>query len=152
MDAPNPARSEAATDDPAPESGAAGERPLGPALLRGWRRRCPGCGGGPMMQGYLTVRASCAACGEELHHHRADDAPAWATILVVGHVVVSLLLFVENNVAPPLWVHWAVWPVLTLAMSIWLLPRIKGAIVAMQWALRMHGFEDRTRRERQRGD
>ena len=95
-----------------------------------------------MMNGYLAVRQSCASCGEALYHHRADDAPAWATILIVGHVLVSLLLFVETRFAPPLWVHWAVWPALTLAMSVWLVPRIKGMVVAMQWALRMHGFDD----------
>lgn len=119
-----------------------GERALGPALLRGWRGRCPSCGGGPMMSGYLRIRPSCTSCGEELHHHRADDAPAWATILIVGHVLVSALLLVERNIAPPLWVHWAVWPVLTLGLTMWLLPRVKGMIVAMQWAWRMHGFDE----------
>ena len=116
------------------------KRPLLPALRRGWRRRCPGCGGGPMMQGYLDVREACAACGEALHHHRADDLPAWATILIVGHVLAAMLLTVEDTLRPPIWVHYAVWPTLTLAMSLWLLPRIKGAVVAMQWAWRMHGF------------
>lgn len=136
MDGPSPG-----TADPPDKSLDAPERPLGPALLRGWRRRCPNCGGGPMMGGYVTVRPSCASCGEAFHHHRADDAPAWTTILIVGHVIVSLLLFVETNFSPPLWVHWAVWPTLTLAMSIWLLPRLKGMIVAFQWSRRMHGFE-----------
>lgn len=129
-----------------PETGTqGGERPLGPALLRGWRGRCPSCGGGPMMNGYLRVRHNCASCGEELFHHRADDAPAWATILIVGHVLVTSLLFVETRFAPPLWVHWSVWPVLTLGLTMWLLPRIKGMVVAMQWARRMHGFDGRAR-------
>ncbi|MEO0624346.1 MAG: DUF983 domain-containing protein [Pseudomonadota bacterium] len=116
-------------------------RPLAPALLRGWRRRCPNCGGGPMMQSYLQVRDTCASCGQELHHHRADDMPAWATILIVGHVLAFLLLTVESTFHPPLWVHWAVWPALVVGMSLWMLPRVKGAVVAMQWAWRMHGFE-----------
>ena len=120
-----------------------GERPLAPALLRGWRRRCPNCGGGPMMTGYLKIRQSCASCGEELHHHRADDMPAWATILIVGHVLVSGLLTVEINFAPPLWVHWAIWPAMTLGLTMWLLPRVKGMVVALQWAKRLHGFGDR---------
>jgi len=122
---------------------AAPERPLGPALLRGWRERCPNCGGGPMMSSYLKVRHACAACGEELHHHRADDMPAWATILIVGHFLISGLLTVETIFHPPLWVHWAVWPVMTLGATLWLLPHIKGMVVAFQWAKRMHGFEDR---------
>jgi len=117
-------------------------RPLGPALLRGWRRRCPNCGGGPMMQGYLAVRDSCASCGEALHHHRADDMPAWATILVVGHILAFLLLTIEGLFHPPLWVHWATWPAATIYLTMWLLPRIKGMVVAMQWAWRMHGFDE----------
>jgi uncharacterized protein (DUF983 family) len=118
-------------------------RPLLPALLRGWHQRCPSCGGGPMMDGYLKVRPNCASCGEALHHHRADDMPAWATILIVGHVLVFGLLTVETSIRPPMWVHWALWPAATLGLTMWLLPRIKGMVVAFQWANRMHGFEDR---------
>ena len=90
------------------------------------------------------MRPNCVACGEALHHHRADDLPAWATILIVGHLLAVSLVTVEFNWAPPLWVHWAVWPALTLLLVLWLLPRIKGAVVAMQWALRMHGFGNDT--------
>jgi hypothetical protein len=60
------------------------ERPLKPALLRGWRCRCPNCGAGPMMRGYLKVRDACPVCQQELFHHRADDGPAYLTILIVG--------------------------------------------------------------------
>ncbi|MGF1445670.1 MAG: DUF983 domain-containing protein [Pikeienuella sp.] len=116
------------------------DRPLAPALARGWRRRCPNCGGGPMMSGYLRVRSACPSCGEELHHHRSDDLPAWLTILVVGHVLAFLLVTIETTWRPALWVHWAIWPALTVGLSLWLLPRIKGCVVAMQWAWRMHGF------------
>ncbi len=115
-------------------------RPLGRSLLRGWRRRCPNCGGGPLYDGYLKVRHSCAACGQELHHHRADDMPAWATIFITGHILVSGLVTVELTWAPPIWVHWALWPALTLLLSLWFLPRIKGMVVAMQWSFGMHGF------------
>lgn len=118
------------------------DRELVPALLRGCRRRCPCCGGGPLFQDYLTVRDRCPSCGEELHHHRADDLPAWATILIVGHILGSLLLSVETALRPPLWVHWAVWPTLGIILTLWLLPRVKGMVVAMQWTWRMHGFED----------
>jgi uncharacterized protein (DUF983 family) len=129
--------------NPATHAAGSGERPLAPALLRGWRRRCPNCGGGPMMCEYLKVRHNCASCGEELRHHRADDLPAWATILIVGHVLVSGLLLVEVNFAPPMWVHWSIWPALTVGLTMWLLPRVKGMVVALQWAKRMHGFDDR---------
>lgn len=124
----------------APEAEA--QRPLWRSMWRGWRRRCPSCGGGPLLSGYLTVRRTCASCGEELHHHRADDMPAYATILIVGKTVVLSMLMVELTWAPPVWLHWAVWPAVTLLLSLLLLPRIKGAIVGLQWAFRMHGFGD----------
>ncbi len=68
--------------------------------------------------------------------------PAWATILIVGHILVFGLVTVEFTWAPPVWVHWAIWPAATVGLSLWLLPRIKGMVVAMQWAWRMHGFGD----------
>jgi uncharacterized protein (DUF983 family) len=29
-----------------------------------------------------------------------------------------------------------------VALSLWLLPRLKGVFVGLQWAKRMHGFAD----------
>ena len=116
------------------------DRPVKPALLRGWRRRCPNCGAGPMMRGYLQVRDACPVCGEALHHHRADDGPAYLTILIVGHLLAPVLMFVYSTWRPePLGL--AVGLTLgTVALSLYLLPRLKGALVALQWAKRMHGF------------
>ncbi|MEJ2035830.1 MAG: DUF983 domain-containing protein [Maritimibacter sp.] len=56
-------------------------------MWRGWRRRCPSCGTGPIMKGYLTVRDTCTVCGEELHHHRADDGPAYLLPRLKGGMV-----------------------------------------------------------------
>jgi uncharacterized protein (DUF983 family) len=51
------------------------DRPMRPAMLRGWRRRCPNCGAGPLLSGYLSARDACPVCGEDFHHQRADDGP-----------------------------------------------------------------------------
>ena len=75
-------------------------RLLKPAFLRGWRRRCPEGGAGPMMRGYLSVRESCPVCGEEFHHHRADDGPAYLTILIVGHLMAPGLHIYFVNFRP----------------------------------------------------
>lgn len=114
---------------------------LWPILWRGWRRRCPNCGKGPMMSGYLTVRDSCPVCRQELHHHRADDGPAYLTILIVGHLMAPLLLIVFINWRPEPLVLFTIFGVGCVALSLYLLPRLKGAIVAFQWARGMHGFE-----------
>lgn len=119
----------------------AGEpRDLKRALWRGWARRCPACGEASLMDGYLQVRHACPACGTELHHHRADDGPAWATILVTGHLMAPLMLMVFVAVRPEGWQMALGFSVVFVALSLYLLPRFKGMFVALQWAKRMHGF------------
>jgi uncharacterized protein (DUF983 family) len=112
------------------------------AMLRGFSQRCPKCGKGTLFHSYLKVNDACGVCGEELHHQRADDAPPYFTIMIVGHFVVGGLLSMEKAFAPPMGVHSIVWLPLTRLSSLWLLPRVKGALIGLQWALFMHGFED----------
>jgi uncharacterized protein (DUF983 family) len=89
---------------------------------------------------YLKVNNACGDCGTELHHHQADDAPPYLTILIVGHVVLPGLVMTERLYHPETWVHYALWPALTVGLALTLLPRIKGTVIALQWAQRMHGF------------
>lgn len=116
------------------------DRPLRPAMLRGWRRRCPACGEGKMLTGYLKVRDTCPHCGEELFHHRADDGPAYLTILIVGHLMAPLIMWAFIEFRPNPLVLSGVFGTGCVALSLYLLPRIKGAFVALQWAKRMNGF------------
>jgi uncharacterized protein (DUF983 family) len=111
------------------------------ALQRGALGRCPDCGKGRLFRAYLKVADQCPACGEALHHHRADDAPAYFVILIVGHLMVPIALAIETAFSPPYWVHLVTWGPVTLGLSLLLLPVVKGAIVALQWANRMHGFD-----------
>lgn len=116
-------------------------RALWPAFLRGLRGRCPNCGRGKVFRAFLKVVDKCAVCGEELHHHRADDAPAYFVIVIVGHIVVSLALVIELAFRPAYWIQFLFWVPATIALALSLLQPIKGAIVAVQWAFRMHGFD-----------
>lgn len=112
------------------------------AIRRGLGQRCPNCGQGGIYRAYVKVRDECPECGEELHHHRADDMPPYLTIFLVGHILIPLVLLTEQAWQPETWVHWMVWiPTLVLS-SLWLLPRFKGAVIGLQWANRMHGFGD----------
>ena len=115
-------------------------RPVAEAMLRGARQTCPACGTGALYKTYLKVADVCPSCGEELHHHRADDAPPYFTMLIVGHIVVGGVLMLERAYAPETWVHYIIWGPLLVGLSLWLLPRVKGALIGLQWALRMHGF------------
>ena len=117
------------------------ERPIRQAMLRGLLGRCPHCGRGKLFRAFLKVADECTECGQDFSHQQADDAPAYFVILVVGHIVVPLALSVEVAFAPPYWLQLSIWLPVTLGLSLALLPPFKGAIVAWQWAHRMHGFE-----------
>jgi len=95
------------------------------------------------MDGYLQVRDACPACGAELHHHRADDGPAWATILIAGKILAPLMLFVFVTWRPQAWAMALGFSVIFVVLSLYLLPRLKGVFVGVQWAKRMHGFGER---------
>ena len=116
------------------------ERPVRLAVLRGWRRKCPSCGTGPLFKSYLKVCDTCPVCREELRHHRADDGPAYLTILIVGHVMAPSLLIAFETFRPDPLVLFSFFAVGCVTLSLYLLPRLKGAIVAYQWAKRLHGF------------
>lgn len=115
-------------------------RPVKPAMKRGWRRRCPNCGRGPLLAGYLKVADHCPVCEQAFHHQRADDGPAYITILIVGHLLAPLIhvLYVRVQLDPL--VMATLLSILCVTLSLYLLPRIKGAFIGLQWARRMHGF------------
>ena len=115
-------------------------RPVAAAMARGFRQRCPSCGRGRLFNGFLKTVDRCTACGAEMHHHRADDLPAYLVIFIVGHVVVGAFMGAEKLFLLSAWQHLAIWVPAAIAGSILLLAPVKGAIVGMQWALYMHGF------------
>jgi uncharacterized protein (DUF983 family) len=129
---------------PDDEQRASTRRHAWPAIAKGLRGLCPACGKGHMFRAYLKVNDVCPECGEEFFHQRADDAPPYLTILVVGHIVGSLMLLTETFWPDaPIWLHAMIWPTLALLLSLWFLPVFKGGLIAYQWALRMHGFDGR---------
>ena len=131
-----------------PGTRSTGEHSVLLSLLRGARLTCPACGKGAMFRRYLKVSDACPTCGEALHHHRADDAPPYFTIVIVGHIVVGLVLAVEMAYQPPLWLHEVIWLPLTVLLALLILPVIKGALVGLQWALLMHGFDPNAEEEK----
>lgn len=116
------------------------ERPTGQSIRRGLACRCPACGQGRLFTSYLKVTKACPTCGEELHHQRADDGPAYLTMLVVCHVAGILLHELNARSAlSPLQIA-LVTCAAVIPLCLLLLPRAKGFMVAIQWAKRMHGF------------
>lgn len=116
------------------------ERSVGTAIKRGLKSRCPNCGEGKLFKSYIKSADECAVCHTEIHHHRADDFPPYLTIFIVGHIVITLVMLVEARWDLSTWTHLALWVPLTVCLSLAMLQPLKGGVIGMQWALRMHGF------------
>ena len=117
------------------------KRNLAVAVGRGFLGRCPNCGKGAMFRAYLSVNPRCPVCGEDLSAERADDAPAFLTLLVACFVGgAGVLLSDDASSQMPLLAVAVIWLAVTAVVGLMVLPRIKGAVVGYQWALRLHGF------------
>ncbi|MGC1301573.1 MAG: DUF983 domain-containing protein [Caulobacteraceae bacterium] len=109
-------------------------RSLSDGVRRGMMGRCPNCGQGRLFSGYLSVEPTCEACGHDLARYRADDGPAYVTILLVGHLIVAPLLCFRFI--------WTWNPVLVVALTcsgvlaatLAILPRVKGGFIGALWA------------------
>lgn len=118
----------------------AGERDLRLAVRRGAGLKCPRCGKGRVLHRYLKVNKCCEACYLDLTHARADDGPAYFTILIVCHLVGFAMHFIWSTWEPSPLVMASTVGAGAIALSLLLLPRIKGAMIGFQWAKGLHGF------------
>jgi uncharacterized protein (DUF983 family) len=118
------------------------KRDLWTAMKRGFMCRCPRCGEGKLFGAFLKVGDHCTNCQLDYTPHRADDLPAYLVIVIVGHIVVPVVLWVETNYSPAIWLQMAIYLPFTFISSLLLLQPVKGAVVGFQWALRMHGFDE----------
>lgn len=104
--------------------------------------KCPACGKAKLFRAYLKQVENCAACHEKFGHIRADDGPAWLSIIVVGHFTIPLVLVVEEQVVWSTPLSIAVWCSVLVAATLLCLPRAKGAFIALIWRTKCAGSED----------
>ena len=128
-------------------------RPLGRSIKRGLLNTCPACGSGRLFRAFLKPVDICSACGEELFHERSDDLPPYLVILVTGHVLLTVYMLTDSFIPDATWIHLAIWVPLVIITSLVTIQPIKGGVIGLQWAMRMHGFggtdnADKTEEER----
>jgi uncharacterized protein (DUF983 family) len=116
------------------------ERDIKKAVLNGCRGVCPCCGEGRLFYKYLKVSETCSSCGLRMSAHNADDAPAWMTLILVVHIVAPLVMASTVDWGWSLWLGWSVWPLVTLALCLIILPLSKGGLIGYQWAKRLAKF------------
>jgi uncharacterized protein (DUF983 family) len=105
------------------------------AVLRGLCARCPACGEGHLFAGWLKVVKQCEICAAPLGLARSDDLPPYLTILLVGHIVVPLMVWMERTQSPPTWLTAAIFLPLTLVLTLALMRPIKGGTVGLMLKL-----------------
>ena len=110
-------------------------------LMRGFIGRCPNCGKGPLLHRYLKVVSPCAACGHDNAQYPSDDAPPYFTILIIGHVVIAPLVVFPIIWRQPVSLILAVCMPAVFVLTLLLLPRVKGAVIGVQWAIRQNDGE-----------
>jgi len=116
------------------------ERDTRTAIFRGLRLKCPSCGTGKVLSGYLKIKDKCDCCGQELHHASVDDGPAYFTLMVVVAIIFPLFGLIYSVSEPePLWVALSMMALATV-LALLILPRVKGLFIGLQWAKRLYGF------------
>lgn len=101
-------------------------------MKRGFKKKCPSCGESPLFSKFLKIFPKCQNCGKNLSAYKSDDGPAYITILIVGHVIIPIILLIEKNLSPPIILQMTLWPIITIILCLWLLPKIKGAFIGFQ--------------------
>ena len=84
----------------------------------------------------------CTICDLDLTGHQADDGPPYFTMLIAGHLIIPMALEMKRHLDPPLLVQFMIWPLVLLVFTLFLLPVVKGGLIGIEWANRMHGFSD----------
>ena len=107
------------------------------SMARGFLGRCPNCGRGALFRRYLKINARCPVCDLDLDRYPSDDGPAYFTILIVGHIVIPLMLWMQKADDPSTLLLSAVFVPLTIVLVLGLLRPIKGATVGLMLRLNM---------------
>ncbi len=110
---------------------------FGRAIGRGFRGRCPQCGTGKLFYRYLKASPRCQICDHDLDAYPSDDGPAYFTILIVGQLVIAPLLLFPFIWKSPIWVIVPATLIPLAVLTLVLLPRIKGAVIGLHYALRV---------------
>lgn len=108
-----------------------------PAMLRGWRGRCPNCGRAPLFAGWLRQVDVCAVCDAPLGSIRADDAPPYFVVFIVGHLVIGLAVLVDGIADLSVAAEIAIFLPLTAVLALALLRPVKGALIGLMLQMDM---------------
>lgn len=111
------------------------------SIVRGFWGRCPRCAGGKLFARFLKPVAACGNCGQDWTPHRADDFPAYLSILITGHLLAPIVIVLAGNAEMSSAMLSGLIFTLAAVLTVGLLQPAKGAVIALQWWFGMHGFK-----------
>ena len=103
-------------------------------VRRGARLRCPQCGEGHLCGRFLKVRERCEVCGGDNTLYPSDDAPPYLTLILVGHIFAPLIFWLDAAWQPSMWLILARSLPAIAAVTLAMLPYMKGAGGGFAWA------------------
>lgn len=109
-------------------------RDVGRAVARGFRGRCPRCGQGRLLSGYISPVADCPRCGEHLRPYQTADFAPYLVVFANGLIFTPVIVVLSMSPYGSVWLT-ALLVLVALANALTLLPRAKGAAIALLWAL-----------------
>jgi len=104
-----------------------------PILKRGLCGICPNCGQAKLFRAYLKPVDYCPSCDENWGEVRADDGPAWASMLVSGHILAPFFYFIIFKTNLPDWAATSLLVALGVGICLAILPAMKGLFIALIW-------------------
>lgn len=108
-------------------------------LLRGWRRRCPRCGEGPLFRRGITFHERCSSCGLRFQRNHGDT---WMFIIITDRI--PMLLAIALMYFGFIMSTWTTTAVFAAAVAIPLIATIRqrqGLALALDYLSRIH-FRD----------
>lgn len=102
-------------------------------ILNGLKCKCPGCGKGKLFYKYLKQVDKCDNCNEKLENYKAEDGPAWLTLILVGHILAPFMMKKEIYNLYSTSVCIAFFIAIGTFLTLFLLPRAKGLFIAVLW-------------------
>ncbi|MCT4331608.1 DUF983 domain-containing protein [Paracoccus sp. YLB-12] len=104
------------------------------AIMRGLLNRCPNCGKGKLLQGYLTVPAECGTCHAPVGRYPAADGPAFFAMTIMLLLLIPLIGFTWVLFRPSPAMLLLITGLVTTVMTLILLRLVKGAFIGYLWA------------------
>jgi uncharacterized protein (DUF983 family) len=106
------------------------------ALKNGFRRRCPHCGRGAMLEGWLTTRNRCPVCGLVYQRNPGDT---WAFWVIADRIPIAIAIAaVYFGLGPHTWTQGAFFFCGIAMLLIATIPHRMGFVIALHYLSRRY--------------